>query len=107
MRNREKRLASFALGATLSCQLLGCAPRSADDATPEGDLQSICGPSSELRDVELYDGRFGLPTAFVNRHRLAVGLLRWRGDLFERYREESGNVAGKGWCTGTLIADDL
>jgi hypothetical protein len=60
-----------------------------------------------LRDVELYDGRFGLPTAFVNRHRLAVGLLRWRNDLFERYREESGNVAGKGWCTGTLIADDL
>jgi len=107
MRNREARFASFTLAAILSCQVLGCAPQSADNASPEGDLQSICGPASELRDVELYDGGLGLPTAFVNRHRLAVGLLRWRNDLYQRYREESGNVAGKGWCTGTLIADDL
>lgn len=99
--------AGFALSAILSCQALGCAPKSAEQPTPEGDLQSICGPSSELRDVELYDGSLKLPTAFVNRHRLAVGLLRWRNDLFERYREESGNVAGRGWCTGTLIDDDL
>lgn len=107
MRNCEARFASFTLAAILSYQVLGCAPQSADNVIPEDDLQSICGPASELRDVELYDGRFGVPTAFVNRHRLAVGLLRWRNDLFERYREESGNVAGKGWCTGTLIDDDL
>lgn len=107
MRSTGPRLAWFTLAATLSCQALGCAPEYRDNTTPEGDLQSICGPTSELRDVELYDGSFGLPTAFVNRHRLAVGLVRWRTDLFERYREESGNVAGKGWCTGTLIDDDL
>jgi hypothetical protein len=62
---------------------------------------------SELRDVELYAGESAVTAAFVGRHRLAVGMLRWRDDLFERYREESGNVAGRGWCTGTLIADDL
>lgn len=108
MRNTGPSLARFTVGAILSCQALGCAPENRDSsATPEGDLQSICGLSSELRDVELYDGRFGLPTAFVNRHRLAVGLVRWRADLFARYREESGNVAGRGWCTGTLIDDDL
>jgi len=29
--------------------------------------------------VEFYDGSLGVPTAFVNRHRLAVGLLRRKG----------------------------
>jgi hypothetical protein len=107
MTSTARRMARATLGLVLSCQLLGCASGASDDRAPEGDLQSICGPASELRDVELYDGRFGLPTAFVNRHRLAVGLLTWRTDLSERYREESGNVAGRGWCTGTLIDRDL
>ncbi len=84
--------------------LSGCAPES---APPDADLQSICERNSKLMDVEFYDGHFGLPTAFVNRHRLAVGLLRWRSDLAERYRDEAGNVSGEGWCTGTLIDDDL
>ncbi len=108
MNRRVSRLASVTLGAALASQTLGCAldsPTAANDS--EGDLQSICGPTRRLADVELYDGSFGLPTAFVNRHRLAVGLLRWRSDLSERYREQRGNVAGRGWCTGTLIADDL
>ncbi|HYQ04926.1 MAG TPA: serine protease [Polyangiaceae bacterium] len=108
MKGTVRRCAGFTLGAVLSCQALGCAPESAaGNATPEGGLQSICGPTSELRDVELYDGKFGLPTAFVGRHRLAVGLLRWRSDLDARYRELSGNVRDQGWCTGTLIDDDL
>jgi Trypsin-like peptidase domain len=101
------RLAGVLLGAVVSSEALGCAPRTDDAAGPDGDLQSICGPKSELRDVELYEGGAGVTTAFVNRHRLAVGLVRWKDDLFERYREESGNVAGRGWCSGTLIADDL
>lgn len=108
MMDRVPRFASFALAAILSHQAVGCGAKSNPDATtPEGDLQSVCGPTSKLRDVELYDGRFGLPTAFVNRHRLAVGLLRWKTDLYARYREQRGNVAGLGWCTGTLIDDDL
>jgi hypothetical protein len=57
--------------------------------------------------VEFYDGKSGVPTAFVNRHRLAVGLLRWKSDLAKRYFKEAGNVSGRGWCTGTLIDDDL
>lgn len=108
MKRLGPRFARCVLGAVVSSQMLGCGPKSHDgSATPEGDLQSICGPTSELRDVELYDGGFGLSTAFVNRHRLAVGLLKWRGDLYDRYREQSGTVAGWGWCTGTLIDDDL
>ncbi len=108
MNGARPRFACVTLGAVLAGHVLGCAPEGAAPApAAEGNLQSICGPSSELRDVELYDGGLGLSTAFVHRHRLAVGLLRWRTDLFQRYREESGNVAGRGWCTGTLIADDL
>ena len=100
-------LAYVAWGAALLSQL-ACSSQSAPTtAEDDGDLQSLCGPTRRLADVELYDGSFGLPTAFVNRHRLAVGLLRWRTDLSERYREQRGNVAGRGWCTGTLIADDL
>ena len=93
------------LGAALACTALaGCAPA---DELSDADLQSLCERSSRLQEVELYDGSLGVPTAFVNRHRLAVGLLRWRSDLATRYFDEAGDVSGKGWCTGTLIADDL
>jgi hypothetical protein len=106
MMRRTPRFASPVLGALLSCQLsAGCAPE--QGAAPEPDLQSVCERSSKLQDVESYDGSFGVSTAFVSRHRLAVGLLRWKSDLFERYRDEAGNVSDRGWCTGTLIADDL
>lgn len=71
------------------------------------DPQSTCGHSLDLQEVELYDGRSAVSRAFVNRHRLAVGLLRWRDDIPQRYFEQSGNVKGEGWCTGTLIGDDL
>ncbi len=68
------------LGAIVFCQTLSaCAP---ENATSEGDLQSLCERSSRLQDVERYDGSLGVPTAFVNRHRRAVGLLRWKSDLF-------------------------
>ncbi|HEY3253266.1 MAG TPA: trypsin-like peptidase domain-containing protein [Polyangiaceae bacterium] len=91
--------------AVLACRAIAaCAP---DAGLADADLQSLCGRSSKLQDVELYDGKLGVPTAFVNRHRLAVGLLRWKSDLAARYRDEAGNVSGQGWCTGTLIDDDL
>jgi len=91
--------------AVLACQsLAGCAP---ENGLSDADLQSLCERSSKLQDVEFYDGRLGVPTAFVNRHRLPVGLLRWKDDLDARYLDEAGNVKGQGWCTGTLIADDL
>jgi hypothetical protein len=71
------------------------------------DEQSACDRSQRLQDVELYDGSFGAGTSFVDRHRRAVGMLRWRDDLALRYREGAGNVNGRGWCSGTLISDDL
>jgi len=105
MMRTGSRLLCSVLGALLSCQTLAaCAPESVPS---EGDLQSRCERSKRLQDVELYDGSFGVPTAFVSRHRLAVGLLRWRNDLRDRYRDEAGNVNDQGWCTGTLIDDDL
>jgi len=108
MKSIRSRFACSTLGLALSCQLLGCAPDgSAKGIDPQGDPESVCGRTSKLQNVETYDGSFGLPTAFVNRHRLAVGLLRWRSDLADRYFEQHGNVQGVGWCSGTLIADDL
>jgi len=108
MTGSRSRFASCALGLVLFTQMLGCAPDgSANGTTLEGDPESVCGRTSKLQDVESYDGSFPLPTAFVNRHRLAVGLLRWKTDLADRYFEQHGNVQGVGWCSGTLIADDL
>lgn len=105
MRGIAASFARAVLGAILSgSALIGCAPHG---TIAEGDLQSVCGRASKLQDVELYDGSFGVPTAFVGRHRLAVGLLRWKGDLSARYFEQAGNVSGQGWCSGTLIDDDL
>lgn len=102
------RLACLLAGVALSCPISACSTASGShNAGPDGDPQSVCGRTSELRDVELYTGSFGLPTRFVARHRLAVGLLRWKSDLDERYLEQAGNVKGQGWCSGTLIADDL
>jgi len=98
------RIRCGVFGFLLSCQLLGCAP-AARDADP--DLQSLCQRSSKLQDVEFYDGSLAVPTAFVNRHRLAVGLLRWKSDLKARYIDQAGNVSGQGWCSGTLIDEDL
>lgn len=102
----DAKLRRGAFGLFLSCGLLsGCAPASAGD--PEPNLESLCQRNSRLQDVEFYDGSFGVPTAFVNRHRLAVGLLRWKKDVATRYRDQAGNVAGEGWCSGTLIDEDL
>ncbi|HKO50530.1 MAG TPA: trypsin-like peptidase domain-containing protein [Polyangiaceae bacterium] len=99
-----RRWHHFAI-ALLACQsLAGCAPEA---GLSDLDLQSLCERSSKLQDVAFYDGSMGVPTAFVNRHRLAVGLLRWKSDLRARYFDEEGNVSGKGWCTGTLIDEDL
>ena len=106
MRRVEKRFTCSVLAVLLAApELAGCAPEA---VAPElTDLQSLCQRSSKLQDVELYDGGLGVGTEFVNRHRLAVGLLRWKSDLVDRYRDEAGNVSNQGWCTGTLIADDL
>ena len=88
-----------------------CVPNLVACGAPEGSaaaaLQSACAGAPLLWDVQAYDGRPGVPTSFVLRHRRAVGMLRWRSDLAVRYREQAGNVAGSGWCTGTLIDDDL
>jgi hypothetical protein len=95
-----------ALGLFLSCRVLvACGPARVNEDQP--DLQSLCQRSSRLQEVEAYDGSFDVPTAFVNRHRLAVGLLRWKDDLKTRYFNQAGNVSGQGWCSGTLIDDDL
>ena len=91
-------------GAFAGLALSGC---SAPAGPPDLESQSVCERNSKLQDVQFYDGSLGVSTEFVNRHRLAVGLLRFRDDLAQRYRDEAGNVSGQGWCTGTLIDDDL
>lgn len=65
-----------------------------------------CGATTDYQDVEYYDGSLGIPKSFVNKHRLAVGLIRWKSDLASRYLHP-GEVAGWAWCTGTLISADL
>lgn len=88
----------------LSLAIMGCSG-AADDS--DGDPESACNHASRLQDVEVYDGSYGVTSAFVARHRRAVGLLYWKSDLAVRYREQAGNVSGQGWCTGTLIDEDL
>src|SRR3954463_11691279 len=101
---RMTRHRRFMSRAFTCLALTGCATKG---ALSDADLQSVCGRTSKLQDVQFYDGSLGVSTEFVNRHRLPVGLLRFRDDLAQRYRDEAGNVNGQGWCTGTLIDDDL
>jgi hypothetical protein len=66
----------------------------------------VCGQFDTSQDVELYDGSLAVTREFVDAHQAPVGCIRWDTDLVERY-EQPGNVSGRRWCSGTLIAEDL
>jgi hypothetical protein len=73
-------------------------------------VMSICGETTDWMDVELYDGRFGVSTRFVEGRQPAVAQVQWRADLrslFKAPNAEPGNVEGQRWCTGTLISKNL
>lgn len=71
-------------------------------------VMSTCGATNDWKDVELYEGT-NPPVAFVNAHQAAVAQLQWRTDMAALLPAEiePGNVAGKRWCSGTLIAANL
>jgi len=68
-------------------------------------LESLCGPDDML-DVELYNETLGVTKEFVFSKESPVAQIQWNDDLVSRYGKGAGNVAGKRWCTGTLIARD-
>jgi hypothetical protein len=73
-------------------------------------IESICGPSDDTQDVEMYDGSLGVTRAFVDDHERPVGQLQWLDDLASRFSspgDSPGDVAGARWGSGGLIADDI
>jgi len=61
---------------------------------------------NESQPVEHYDGTLGVSRAFVAAHQGPVGQLQWNDDLARRYAYP-GNVSGRVWGSGTLVATDL
>ena len=77
--------------------------------TPDTTEEQVCGIRDDSEHVEMYKGDLGVPQEFVAVHQAPVGVLRWNiADLRERF-ENPGDVieAVDGWCSGTLITDDL
>ena len=73
---------------------------------PGVDPVSVCGPTDELQDVELYDGSLGVTRAYVQNYESRAVQFRWVDEAEMRRRLPDhvlGNVAGERWCTGTLI----
>jgi V8-like Glu-specific endopeptidase len=99
-----------ALGAVLAMQAnVACSDGvEADYAGGVGAVRepSICGPSTDWQDVELYNGALATTIPFVVAHQRPVGRLKWRNDLPSRYTNP-GTVNGQPLCTGTLISADL
>jgi V8-like Glu-specific endopeptidase len=77
--------------------------------------ESVCGRRDQSFDVELYDGSRGPAQNVVSTWQPSVGVIRWSPNMEGYYRQRGGdttdmdwgNVDGKRWCTGTLIADNL
>ena len=67
-----------------------------------------CGSQDESQHVELYDGTLGVPVSLVSDHQRSIGQLQWL-DLGEikTNSDDPGNVAGRRWGSGSLIAKDL
>ncbi len=72
---------------------------------PGIDLETVCGSTDELEHVALYKG----PLSEVAQNESTTVQLQWQpydfmNPPFSGYAK--GNVEGKSWCTGTLIAPD-
>ena len=90
--------------ATLTA-VLGCSDGGGFDEVAVGAVsqRSICG-ATDWQNVETYDGTLGTTIPFVDAHKQAVGVMRWKSDLASRYTNP-GNVNGEEWCSGTLISN--
>jgi hypothetical protein len=72
--------------------------------------ETICGPEVDFQDVELYDGTLDVSKTYVKAHEPTTVQLQWVSDavIAQKLPNHSpGNIGGKRWCTGTLIAADL
>lgn len=70
----------------------------------------IAAAGRRAQDVELYDGTFDATREFVHWYARPVGLLQWRDDLDQRFskpKDDPGDVKGKKWGTGALLAGNL
>lgn len=56
-------------------------------------LETICGRTNDLQDVETYNGQLGISIGFVDDHEPPVGAIL--------------NSRGSAFCSGTLISEDL
>ncbi len=72
----------------------------------EFTIESICGPTTDWQDVELYDGTLGPTIDFVNINHGAVGQVRWNNNLATMFNNP-GNVNNARWCTGTLLTNNM
>ena len=70
------------------------------------DTESLCGPTSNAQDVELYNGNLGPTKEFVSGIQAATVQIQWNDNLqtvFSKPGDDAGNVSGARWCTGTFI----
>jgi len=69
--------------------------------------ESICGPTDDSQDVELYDGTLGPTRPFVDARQPATGQIQWNANVAQSLNAggDAGNVTGQRWCSGTLISD--
>lgn len=72
-------------------------------------LESICGPTDDTVDVELYLGNAGPTQEFVKARQVSTGQIQWNANFAPTLQpnDDAGNVIGVRWCTGTLISDRI
>jgi hypothetical protein len=73
------------------------------------ELESICGPSDDTQEVELYGGNLGPTKDFVTQRQPSTGQIQWNGNFSPPLQpaDDAGNVSGVRWCSGTLITDRI
>lgn len=93
-------------------------PLAFDPRGDDGNPVSMCGPTDDLQDVEVYApvGATDPSKAFVSGHEPSTVQIRWlprreiERVLDERFPDaanSAGNIGDMNWCTGTLIAPDV
>ncbi|NII25500.1 trypsin-like peptidase domain-containing protein [Pseudoflavitalea sp. X16] len=73
-------------------------------------LRSQCGMDDNLVDVERFTGQGAFDVNFTQGKIPAIGLLCWDssfGNAFSGPKDIEGDVKGRGWGSGCLIAKDL
>lgn len=73
--------------------VFACGSHPQDRLPAASTTNTICGTSNDLQQVDEYDGTLGVSKSFVATHQAPVGIMR--------------DAEQQGYCSGTLIADDL